>query len=517
MGAHHSKVVNLLELTWSNQINHYDSTNLSELTLSNQINHYDSTTLSELTLSNQISHYDFTTLSELISSNQTDTSNFGPFFARIPKEIRSLIMSKFSRFDFLKLAMTSSLFLKFFTFYVGHLSNEQEPDPVLIHLCNESCTQASFPKIIPQFLALNSNQLVESRQKIHPPMDVVVINRFEDIPSAVLPESRDVLINLPNESCTQVSFPKISPQFLALNSNQLVESTQKIHPPMDVVVIDRFEDIPSVVQLVESRQKIHPPMDVVIIDCFEDIPSVVLPESRDVLINLPNYESLRIGIRDSIIQISKALQCHKHLKAENLVLNNFVWSSESIEYLLTTFNELKKLNVTSFNPNCELNYIFLSDNTTLDELEMTLPSSKDFLLCPPAKMTKLTINTLQPNPGTGKGNLQTIDACQSTLLTALILKKHHLDLNILILSFSTLRLEILIFNGNGKCMLRVESDDLWYPSLIIIHIGKYDKFSFVNELPGGEKSLKHDMVPNCKQFGVFDKFGKLQIIWEKQS
>jgi len=148
--------------------------------------------------------------------------------------------------------MTSSLFLKFFTFYVGHLSNEQEPDPVLIHLCNESCTQASFPKIIPQFLALNSNQLVESSQKIHP-------------------------------------------------------------------------------------------MDVVVIDCFEDIPSVVLPESRDVLINLPNYESLRIGIRDSIIQISKALQCHKHLKAENLVLNNFVWSSESIEYLLTTFNELKNL------------------------------------------------------------------------------------------------------------------------------------------------------------------------------
>jgi len=177
-------------------------------------------------------------------------------------------------------------------------------------------------------------------------------------------------------------------------------------------------------------------MDSVIVNCSKKIPSVYLPESRNFIINLPNYRSLKIGIRDSIVQISKAFQCHKHLKAENLVLNNFVWSSELIEYLLTRFNELKKLNVTSFNPNSELN-IFLSDNTTLDELEMTLPSSKEFILCPPAQMTKLTIKTLQPNPGTGTRNFQTIDALKSTLMKILIMKRHPLDRGPMIFTFFT--------------------------------------------------------------------------------
>jgi len=289
------------------------------------------------------------------------------------------------------------------------------------------------------------------------------------------------LLRLYRELCIKVPFPKFIPQFLAL----------------------------------KYEQERHPPMEAVIIDCSENIPSLVIPVSNNTVITWPNFESLQNGIRDSLVQISEALQRHRHLKVKNLVLNNFVCSFELIRYLFKTFNELKKLKFTSFNTDCNID-VFLPQNALLDELEMTLPSSKGFFLGTSAQMTKFSITTLQPNTETGTGKPQIIKI-DSPLLEVLRIFKHPLDLSLLFLTLPpTLRLKYLIFNANGK-NVSFNTTVNWYSGLIIIHVGRYDEFKFLIKSQDRRRiSLDFTMVPECVQLGLFDEDGNLHIIWEKQ-
>jgi len=264
-------------------------------------------------------------------------------------------------------------------------------------------------------------------------------------------------------------------------------------------------------------------MDGVIINCSEIppivvLPILVLPEFSNALIKWPNYESLQNGIEDSLVQISEALQYHRHLKVEKLVLENFVCSFELIRYLFRTFNELKKLKFTSFNTDYNIE-VFLPENALLDELEMTLPSSKGFFLGTSAQMTKFSITTLPPNPGTGTDKPQIINAFNSTLLETLRIFKDPLDLCPLFLTLSpALRLKHLKFNANGK-NVSFNTTANWYFDLITIHVGRYDydTFRFIIRSRNRRKiSLDFNMVPNCIELGVFDDDGNLHIIWRKQ-
>jgi hypothetical protein len=389
------------------------------------------------------------TLSKL-SSKHIDTSKLG-YFALLPLEIIWQIISKVDLINCLPLTIAFRSFRESFTSTVVHLSNQQKPDSNLTHLCYEFCDRfSSFPKVIPQFLTLNSDQLVDHQKKMLP-MHGLVFNCSEMIP-----------------------------------------------------LLDDALELP-------------------------------------ILIRFPNFSFFQNAIECSMKYIKKVLTCKNYSKVKRLVLENLVYSSKLIELLNTKFDGLEYLNITSFNPKSDFDQDvnILSKFTTISELEITLPTLSHFSFCPPIQLKKCTINTLQSNSTTGTGRMQMINIVRSTSLEILIIKRNPDDgLDSLYMTYSPIPcLKNLISNTNGKYLSQHNVSDLylsqlttddrkylsqlkpgdgWYSNLRIIHVSKGDRFPFLVRSPDGKLSLIFDMVPACEEFGVVDEFGKLHIIWKKQ-
>ena len=112
-------------------------------------------------------------------------------------------------------------------------------------------------------------------------------------------------------------------------------------------------------------------------------------------------ESLEINWSDTSSQeeytrcreeILRFLKSHKFPKVKRLVLNNLFYSEELVKDLTKKFPNIEHLKILPFNSkngSCLTNFKKL---TALRELEMTLGSSDDITLFPPAQLKELTLS-----------------------------------------------------------------------------------------------------------------------------
>jgi len=293
--------------------------------------------------------------------------------------------------------------------------------------------------------------------------------------------------------------PIFIPQFLIFkNSNQLVKYKKTMDPMHD---------------------------DHLIIDFSENLLSLDISEFSSLLINFPNYESPEDAIKRSVERFEKFFQFKKYPNVKKLVLNNLVYSSRFINLLIGTFDGLKYLNIASYNNKSKFD-VPLSNFTTINELEITLSTSDDFdnnlLFTPPIQLEKITFNSLRQNSKTISCCLykvRTITILQCTLLKAIILKNNfNDDINNLLYIDIPPCLENFTSDTNGwksiYCQPKSE-----YSHFRIIHVSESSSYKFIIRSPDEDEdeklSLNFDMCPNCIEFGVFDKDGKLRIIWKK--
>jgi len=318
------------------------------------------------------------------------------------------------------------------------------------------------------------------------------------------------LAYLHHQFCNRFSFPKVNPKFLALNSDQLVD-----------------------------RQKKNLPMHGLTVKCSERIPLVDKDLELPTLISFPNYPFRQNAIKCSMEHIKKVLTCQNYSKVKRLVLKNLVYSSELTRFLNTKFNGLEYLCIASVNSKSdfEISDDPLSEFTTISELEVTLPPLSYFSFGLSVQLKKCIIHTVRPNSKTGKGRPQMVNIVRSTSLETLIMERDRDDRDSLYTVHSQIPcLKTLISNTNGKYLaqytgsfeyisklttdeleyLELNPDVCWYSNLINIYVSESDKYPFLVKYLDGDLGLDFNMVPKCEKFGVFDKFGKLHIVWKKQ-
>jgi len=304
------------------------------------------------------------------------------------------------------------------------------------------------------------------------------------------------------EYCCQ-SLPSASlPQFLALkNSDQLVEYEKTMDPMHDDYLV------------IDFSKKLN-------------FRSIDLSETPSILFNWSDdYGSKEDAIERSVVdQFKKFFQSQTFPNVKKLVLNNLVYSYDFISLLAETFNGLQYLNIASYSIKSKFN-VSLSKFTTINELEIMLPISGDFRpsirFTIPIQLEKITFNGLQNNPKSisckPKVNMQIVDPFRGTSLKIIIFKNGLSDdLTTLSVNIPSCT-EIFISNTKGWRALNCEFEG-GYSHLKIIHVSEKDKYKypFIYMSPGGKLILNEEMCPNCKEFGVFDEDGNLQIIWRKQ-
>jgi len=371
-----------------------------------------------------------------------------------------------------------------------YLGSNQTPKVIIFRIISMldplSCLRLSMTSnLFPQFFTKHPIACLSSEKKLNPQ-----------------------LRRLYYEYCSQ-SLPLASvPQFLALkNSDQLVEYKKTMDPMHDdYLVIDFSKEL--------------------------NIGSIDILRTSSLLINWSNdYKSEEDAIKRSLDQFINFFQYQTFPNVKKLVLNNLVYSSRVINFLIGTFNKLKYLNIASYNTKSRFD-IFLSQFTTINELEIMLPISSDFrstlYFTMPIQLEKITFNGLQKNSKTisckSKSNVRLIRPFQSTSLKTIIFKNDSCDDNLTTFSVKIPSCtEIFTSNTKGWTTLSCEFED-GCSHLIVIHVSEKDNYPFLEKSPDGKLSLTPDgklilneeMCPNCKEFGVFDKDGNLQIIWRKQ-
>jgi len=243
--------------------------------------------------------------------------------------------------------------------------------------------------------------------------------------------------------------------------------------------------------------------------------------------------------------LKKFFQFPNYPNVEKLVLNNFVYSHELMHYLIGKFDGLKYLNIASYNTNSKFDANLLKF-TTINELEITSPTLADFgtiiRLALPIQLEKITFNSLKHNSGhvSRTHKCLEITTLQGTELKTIVVNNNLYNddddiYNALFIDIPP-SVQNLILNTNGwkSIFCHSQSD---YSHLKIIHVSQYivrqynvnhfDKYianyfgqyivlPFLILSPNGKLRLDHKMCPGCIEFGVFDKDGKLQIIWKKQ-
>jgi len=309
--------------------------------------------------------------------------------------------------------------------------------------------------------------------------------------------------------CSQSLRPACLSQFLALkNSDQLVEYEKTMDPMHDDYLVIDF-----------SKELNIRPIDLL------GIFSLLINWSDD-------YGSNKDAIERSVVdQFKKIFQSRKFPNVKKLVLNNLVYSSKFINLLIRTFNELKYLNIASYSTKSKFN-VSLSKFTTINELEIMLPILGDFdpliFFTIPIQLEKITFNGLQKNSKSisckSKFNVQLINPFEGTSLKNIIFKNEFCDnLNNTVYVNIPPCTEIFTSNTKGWTTLNCKFEG-GCSHLIVIHVSEEDDYPFLEKSPDGKLSLTPDgklilneeMCPNCKEFGVFDKDGNLQIIWRKQ-
>jgi hypothetical protein len=245
-----------------------------------------------------------------------------------------------------------------------------------------------------------------------------------------------------------------------------------------------------------------------------------------IVINWSDYTSQKNAIKYSVERFKNIFQHQKFPNVEKLVLINFVYSSELLNLLFETFNGLKTLIVESWNFNSEKLDMSLM-YFTLDQLEITLPTSMSFHIRPPIKLNTIIINSLQPNSKTKttkcKPKRQTIDAPHCESLMTIIVNQNPLDPNIIHIRCPVCCVENLYFFSNGGCSIHPDScvypDLIWSTNFVNVFVGgEENRLNFITNKPdaNGERQLKMKICPKCENFGVYDEFGKTRIIWKKQ-
>lgn len=318
---------------------------------------------------------------------------------------------------------------------------------------------------------------------------------------------------------------KLKPQLAHLYYEHYSQSLKLTSLPQFLVVKNSG-------QLVEYKKTMHD--DCLIIDFSKKLKKFDLDISRfySLIINWPNdYKSFQDAIERSWDQFASFFQFQTFPNVKKVVLNNLVYSSDFIEFLIGTFNGLEYLNIASYNTKSMFN-IPLSKFTTIKELEIMLPISSDFpaSIDPfiiPIQLEKITFNGLQHNTKTtsckSKPNVRLIKRYLGTSLKTIIIKNELPDKNNTFYFNVPACTENLISNTKGWTQLNCVFDD-GCSHLIVIHVSKKDSYQFLNRSPDGKLSLTPDgnlslnekMCPNCEEFGVYDEDGNLQIIWRKQ-
>jgi len=201
--------------------------------------------------------------------------------------------------------------------------------------------------------------------------------------------------------------------------------------------------------------------DCLIIDLSKDLPLFDLFSlSRisgfsSIFINWSNYPSTEYAIKHSLGEFKKIFQFKEYPYVKKFVFNNLVYSSGFIHSLHGTFNELKSLKIASFNTKSRFD-TNLENFTTINELEITLPTSDDFgdmtTFTLPFQLKKITFNSLQHNsepvPCTHK--CLTIQTLPGTLLDTIIINNNlygNDDLDVLLIDIPP-SVQNLILNTN---------------------------------------------------------------------
>jgi len=344
-----------------------------------------------------------------------------------------------------------------------------------------------------------------------------------------------IISMLDSLSCLQLSMTShLFPKFFTYCLVACLSGTTKLNPQLARLYfkyccqslrstfLPQFLVLKNSDQLVKYKKTMHD--GYLIIDFSKKLKQL---DSSDLLgisillISWPNnYKSCEDAIERSLDQFQDFFQFENFPDVKKLVLNNLVYSSEFMKLLIGTFDELEYLNIASYNTKSKFD-VHLPDFTTINELEIMLPTSDNFTgiisFTLPTQLKKITINGLQQNSKTisciPKARLFRTLEC--TLLETIIFKNELRD------DIHTVFIDIpqcvKIFISNTKgwrsilCHLPID-----YSRWIVIHVSESSRFEFLIESPDGELSLNEEMCPNCKEFGVFDKDGNLQIIWRKQ-
>jgi len=382
------------------------------------------------------------------------------YFTLIPEEIILLIISILGSLNCRQLSMTSQLLRNFFTYYIVP--------------CISNKTKIDF-------------QLADSYAKDGSPFSLK---------------------------------PTYIPQFLILkNSYQLMKYKKTMDPLHDdCLIIDLSKDLPLFDLFSLSR-----------ISGFSSI-----------FINWSNYPSTEYAIKHSLGEFKKIFQFKEYPYVKKFVFNNLVYSSGFIHSLHGTFNELKSLKIASFNTKSRFD-TNLENFTTINELEITLPTSDDFgdmtTFTLPFQLKKITFNSLQHNsepvPCTHK--CLTIQTLPGTLLDTIIINNNlygNDDLDVLLIDIPPSVQNLILNTNEWKSIFCLPKSDYSHLKKIHVsqdivrhvnqdfvdvnHFGKYTVLPFLILSPDGKLRLDYGMCPNCKEFGVFDKYGKLHIIWKMQ-
>lgn len=293
--------------------------------------------------------------------------------------------------------------------------------------------------------------------------------------------------------------------------------------------ISQFSVLNNSKQLAKYKQKKHPKLGL-IVDLSKKLPSLELPECTSLLINWLNCNPLQDEMERRMDEIKKVFKSYKYpKKVKKLVLSNFVYSPEMMEYLTTTFDELESIKIVSFNPNSSIDpyEVSLPKFTTFSELEIQVSTSDTFDIDLPDKLKEFTINTCKMNLEKNSHTSQTIHASHC-MLKSLIINKADEDISTLFIERPLIpSLEILISNTkNGQSAFYGTAAD-WYSNLRIFHFSRNDicrndicrrddEFPFIIKSSDGTLSLDEKMCPNIMELGMFDEFGEIQIIWKKQ-
>jgi hypothetical protein len=250
-------------------------------------------------------------------------------------------------------------------------------------------------------------------------------------------------------SCLQLSMTShLFPKFFTKYPIACLSSKTKLNPQLtrlyykyccqssrSTTFLPQFLVLKNSGQLVEYKKTMHD--DYLIIDFSEKLNfhSIDLSGISSLLINWPNnYKSDEDAIERSVDQFITFFQSQTYPNVKKLVLNNLVYTSDFINLLIGTFDKLKYLNIASYNTKSKFD-IPISNFTTINELEITSPTSDDFAdiiyFTLPIQLEKITFNSLMQNYKvviSYRNKVRTIQTLQCTSLkTMMILNNNFYD------------------------------------------------------------------------------------------